>query len=138
MWKYLSVHSIHKGLLIDSTLLSINYLGKSLQVPIIVYTGEGIIDSDNSYVSEAKGPSLNIYPNPFSEITKIQFNLEASSNVHLRIFDVYGKNLFRIESLLNSGSHQLQFDASYLPSGIYLCNLIVNDAKVEAKMVVVK
>ena len=61
------------------------------------------------------------YPNPFNPSTMIDFSLAVDSKVSLKVFNVLGQE---VASLLNgdlaAGSHQLNFDASALNSGVYL------------------
>ncbi len=61
------------------------------------------------------------YPNPFNPTTQINFSLASDSKVTLRIFDVLGQE---VATLLNgnllAGSHNVNFDASRLTSGVYL------------------
>ena len=61
------------------------------------------------------------YPNPFNPSTKISFRLAVDSKVSLKVFDVLGQE---VATLLNgnivAGSHQIDFNASTLNSGVYL------------------
>ncbi len=61
------------------------------------------------------------YPNPFNPSTKINFNIAVDSKVSLKVFDVLGQE---VATLLNenivAGSHQVDFNASALNSGVYL------------------
>jgi hypothetical protein len=83
--------------------------------------------------SAVKGESLNDpaqfklkenYPNPFNAETKITFYLPQACGVVIKIYDVQGK---LVQELLNqqleTGDHIINFDASYLTSGIYFCKL---------------
>jgi hypothetical protein len=73
------------------------------------------------------------YPNPFNPSTAIRFDLPLRSFVTLKIYDVVGRE---IATLLNgykeAGTHELKFDASGLPSGVYLYR-ISTDKFVETK-----
>ncbi len=64
------------------------------------------------------------YPNPFNPATTINYYLATNTNISLKIYDITGKE---IAALLNehktSGSYSVKFDASQLPSGIYLYRL---------------
>jgi hypothetical protein len=64
------------------------------------------------------------YPNPFNEETKISYIIQNSGTVSLKIFDLHGKEL---KTLVNKrhtpGKYSIIFDASKLPSGLYLYHL---------------
>jgi len=89
------------------------------------------IDFDGTFeysnVVEVDVPVITVYaleqnyPNPFNPSTKIAFRLAVDSKVSLKVFNVLGQE---VASLLNSnfiaGSHQVNFDASSLNSGVYL------------------
>jgi len=68
--------------------------------------------------------SLKNYPNPFSSTTTIAYELENSSFVSLEVFDLTGR---KIKTLVNefkpSGQHEISFNASDLPSGMYFYKL---------------
>ena len=60
------------------------------------------------------------YPNPFNPSTRITFNLTVDSKVSLRVFDVLGQEVANlISSNLNAGTHDFDFDASGINSGVY-------------------
>ncbi|MBI3110041.1 MAG: T9SS type A sorting domain-containing protein, partial [Ignavibacteriales bacterium] len=64
------------------------------------------------------------YPNPFNPMTTIQYSLAAPANVKMEIFNMIGQ---RVELLVDrqqsSGSHQVSFNGSLLPSGVYFYRL---------------
>jgi hypothetical protein len=67
------------------------------------------------------------YPNPFNPTTTIPFRLEQPALVSLSIYDTAGRT---VRTLLDhqarqAGSHVYTFDASELPSGMYLYRIAV-------------
>jgi hypothetical protein len=61
------------------------------------------------------------YPNPFNPSTMIAFNLAVDSKVSLNIFNVLGQEVATlINTNLVAGSHQVNFDASSLNTGVYM------------------
>ncbi len=60
------------------------------------------------------------YPNPFNPNTIIRYSIPIPSYVTLKVYDILGKE---IKTLLNeyknAGTHEIEFDASNFPSGIY-------------------
>ena len=60
------------------------------------------------------------YPNPFNPSTMINFSLAADSKVSLSVFDVLGQEVANlISGNLASGSHEINFNASNVNSGVY-------------------
>ena len=60
------------------------------------------------------------YPNPFNPSTKIKFNLAAECKVNLTLFDVLGQEVANLISVnLAAGSHEIDFNASKINSGVY-------------------
>ena len=60
------------------------------------------------------------YPNPFNPSTKINFSLASDSKVTLTVFDVLGQEVANlISSNLAAGSHEIDFNASNINSGVY-------------------
>jgi hypothetical protein len=61
------------------------------------------------------------YPNPFNPSTKVAFRLAVDSKVSLKVFDVLGQEVATlVNTNLAAGSHNVNFDASSLNSGVYL------------------
>ena len=68
------------------------------------------------------------FPNPFNPSTKISFNLEASSFVTLKVFNLLGEEVASLVNRnMNAGNHSVNFDAAKLNSGVYLYRLEAND-----------
>ncbi|MEO6939715.1 MAG: DUF1501 domain-containing protein [Candidatus Kapaibacterium sp.] len=64
------------------------------------------------------------YPNPFHSSTMISFQLAASNNVKLEVFDSRGALITTlIEARLGRGEHTARFDATHLASGTYYYRL---------------
>ena len=60
------------------------------------------------------------YPNPFNPSTMIKFSLAADSKVSLTVFDVLGQEVANlISGNLAAGSHEINFNASNVNSGVY-------------------
>jgi len=74
-------------------------------------------------------PSAEVkcYPNPFSNQTTIEFNLDESEFVILSIFNITGKLVENIVSeKLQKGDHKFQWNAEGLKEGLYLILLETN------------
>jgi len=80
------------------------------------------------------------YPNPFNPSTIISFQLPASDAVSLEIFNMLGQKVYTIldNARLSSGLHRFEFDASALPSGVYLYRLQTSGFVEVRKMTLLK
>jgi hypothetical protein len=80
--------------------------------------------SDNGETSHNTLSVPGITPNPFNPSTAISYQLSALSFVNLSVYDVAGKKVAElVNGAQNAGSHEVIFDGSGLPSGIYLYRL---------------
>jgi len=60
------------------------------------------------------------YPNPFNPTTTIPFDLPEVSRVKIQVFDLAGREVASpANGFYPAGSHQVIFDGSGLPSGMY-------------------
>ncbi len=60
------------------------------------------------------------YPNPFNPTTTIRFSLPQREHVTLKVFGIFGREVQTlVNGRLNAGEHQIIFDATGLPSGVY-------------------
>ncbi len=65
------------------------------------------------------------YPNPFNPSTAISFSLPVAAHVQLGVYDILGRKVATLmNGYLTAGSHQTQFYASNLSSGVYMYRLI--------------
>ena len=82
------------------------------------------------------------HPNPFNETTIMSFTIPERSLIILRIFNTTGQVIFRYHAELDSGSHEIVFDAHDLSSGIYFSRLdVIKDDTVKTltdKMLLLK
>jgi phosphatidylserine/phosphatidylglycerophosphate/cardiolipin synthase-like enzyme len=79
---------------------------------------------------------LQNYPNPFCQTTTISYKLLSPGSVSLSIFDIQGRE---IETLVNSwqenGSHEVEWNASRYPGGVYYYRLTADGFNLTQKMI---
>jgi len=79
------------------------------------------------------------YPNPFNPTTTISFDLSQTDHVSLKIFDIIGQEVANlVNSERSAGTHQIQWDASDLPSGIYFYQIQAGNFSKIKKMNLIK
>jgi hypothetical protein len=68
------------------------------------------------------------YPNPFNPSTRIDYNLVKNSFVTLKVYDILGREVRTlVNELQSSGAHNVELNASELPSGIYFYTIKAAD-----------
>lgn len=79
------------------------------------------------------------YPNPFNPSTTIRFNLPATGQVKLVIYDALGRRMETlVDQILQAGPHEFQFSAQKYPSGMYFYTLQTGTKTESRKMVLLK
>lgn len=64
------------------------------------------------------------YPNPFNPTTLIQYSLQQSGTVTLKVYDMLGREVTTlVNEAQNAGRHVVEFNARSLASGVYLYRL---------------
>ncbi len=67
------------------------------------------------------------YPNPFNPNTMINYQLPMTSNIELSVYNQLGHKVATLVSeRQHAGQHQVKWNASHLPSGVYLYQLTAN------------
>ena len=79
------------------------------------------------------------YPNPFNPSTSIKFTMPKGDNVKLVVFDILGREVKTlVNEFKNSGSYEVNFDASALSSGVYFYRLEAGEFTDTKRMLLVK
>jgi hypothetical protein len=82
---------------------------------------------------------LKNYPDPFNPNTTIGYALPQSAYVRLCVYDVAGREIaVLLETWQTAGFHQAAFNASDLPSGVYLYRLETGGRNLSGKMLLMK
>jgi hypothetical protein len=79
------------------------------------------------------------YPNPFNPSTTISFSLPYSAGASLRVFDMLGREVATlVNGYTTSGTHEIQFNATNLASGVYFYKLTSGNITKIEKMMLLK
>ncbi len=106
-----------------------------------VTMGEGI-------VTDVEGPESTLpqsfaleqnYPNPFNPVTTIKFDLPQTADVQLEVFNLLGQKVMTLVSgSMQAGTHQVNFDAQNLASGMYIYRIEAANFVSTKKMMLIK
>ena len=79
------------------------------------------------------------FPNPFNPITTIRYDLPKSSVIKLSVYNLLGEEIKLLdEGYKQAGSYEIIFNASHLPSGVYICRLVAENYSSSKKMILMK
>ncbi len=84
------------------------------------------------------------YPNPFNPVTRIKFSIASEGTgyiapVQLLIYDIVGREIETlIETNLEPGGYEIEWNAGNYPGGIYLYKIVTGSYSETKKMVLVK
>jgi hypothetical protein len=79
------------------------------------------------------------YPNPFNPTTTISYAIKTEGEVTLKVYDMLGKE---VASLVNErkepGNYSVAFNATKLPSGMYVYKLTAGNYVASKKLLLLK
>ena len=79
------------------------------------------------------------YPNPFNPATTIPYELTEDAEVKLTVWNMIGQKVATlVDGLVEAGSHEETWNASNMPSGIYIARFEVGSKVFTRKMTLIK
>jgi hypothetical protein len=82
---------------------------------------------------------LSVYPNPFNSNTRIRFDLDRTTHVSLKVYDLTGRLVNTIvDGMQSAGRHELNFNGKNLASGTYFVHLRTDHAQRLQKILLLK
>ncbi len=106
---------------------------------IVGSTQQGLVSVDDPVEVPATFALGQNYPNPFNPSTTINYSLPERADVVLRVYDVMGVEVARlVNDTKEPGEYEVKFDASGLPSGLYLYELRAGSVVLSKKMLLLK
>lgn len=102
------------------------------------FTGYRIVVGPDVSVAELVAPALSSVrnvPNPFMERTSIEFQLASAGAVDIRVFDLVGAEVRRIQTTGKAGINRIPFNGQGLQPGIYLYKLEAGRSSFTGRMV---
>jgi len=107
----------------------IGYITDNLNSDLVVVLPIGIEDSQRNH-------KFNVYPNPFTTSTTIEYELTEISNIQFAIYNVIGEVVYMGEDrMMPQGKHSFTWTAERLPEGMYYAVLRSEEGVSVVKMV---
>ncbi|MCP4550979.1 MAG: T9SS type A sorting domain-containing protein, partial [Bacteroidetes bacterium] len=83
--------------------------------------------------------TFQVYPNPFNTNTTIQYTLQKSQDIKIKVFNIMGIEVAElVNGVVNSGTHKIDFNGASLASGQYLCKIETDEFIEMKKMIITK
>lgn len=107
---------------------------------VAIYNPNGVVSTEN--IQNERPNSFELkqnYPNPFNPSTVISYTVPFNANVELGVYNVIGQKVaVLVNCQQNVGNYNVKFDASGLPSGIYIYKLKAGNTNISKKMILIK
>jgi hypothetical protein len=79
------------------------------------------------------------YPNSFNPTTLLNYSVKEAGLVKIKVYDILGSAIAElVNEIKEAGYHSVEFNASNLPSGVYIYTLQVNGFSSSNKMLLLK
>ena len=88
--------------------------------------------------------SIQNYPNPFNPCTTVQFSIPSvgqtrNTHVQLKVYNVLGNEVATlVDDDKPAGTYEVEWNASGLPSGVYIVTLNSSTTMINTKMILLK
>lgn len=97
-----------------------------------------LISANENYTPTLYSLNQN-YPNPFNPSTVVQYAIPEATNVKIEIFNITGEKVATlVDEFKSEGYYEISFDASGLPTGMYLCRINTGAFVSTKKMILMK
>ena len=116
----------------------LNLVIRALDVSPSVITD---ITEPSTSATFTKGNSFdfNLFPNPISTYTTIEYIVNNNSSVVIEIYDLLGNKVASVfDGKQSAGSYKAVFEPNSISNGIYFCKVTVNNQTAVKKMVIAK
>jgi hypothetical protein len=97
------------------------------------------LDADDPGAVPTEYALYQNYPNPFNATTSLRFDVPQESVVKVVLFNVMGQAVATVaDGVYSAGRHQVNYDATDLPSGMYLMRMQAGSYSSMKKMLLLK
>ena len=100
---------------------------------ILKYSAPTSVNPDNNIIPKNYNIAQN-FPNPFNPSTIINYQVPQNTFVSLKVYNSLGQEVATmVNGLVSAGTHEVQFNASNLSSGVYYYVIRAGENFVQSK-----
>jgi hypothetical protein len=107
---------------------------------VLTYVSGALLEKINS--GERKPSEFSLYqnyPNPFNPSTKISYSIKEEGLVTIKVYDILGKEIaILVNEIQPAGIYEAEFNASQLPSEVYIYKIQAGSFSDVKKMLLTK
>lgn len=112
--------------------------GFSGNISVEATTANAIMMSKVASENEAVA-GLEVYPNPVTATSYVNFTLATESNVSVKLYDLVGNEVMTIkDGQLSAGSYTEEISNYDIPAGNYICRMVNGNNSFVTKITVIK
>lgn len=78
--------------------------------------------------------TVKVYPNPFSQQFKIQFELQKTESITFNLMDITGKTVFQMNETISAGMQVIEINKE-LPTGVYVYEISTGTNRLTGKLI---
>jgi len=103
------------------------------------FTFKGNMELRELNLEFANGGAWSIYPNPLSTTTTINYQLNTTAHVSIKVFDIAGRQIDEVVNARQEASYYTAtWNATNFEKGVYMMELHINGTKITNERVVVQ
>lgn len=141
-WTKIDSEIMPKGAADEITIIGNNKLMFRFGPELYTATIGDVIPISNEQAEDRIPKSFTLhanYPNPFNPTTQLSFELSTPGKTTVSVYSITGQKVQTLElGTLSAGAHQATFDATNLPSGVYLYTVKSGNSLRSGKMTLIK
>ncbi|AFH48082.1 Peptidase S8/S53 subtilisin kexin sedolisin [Ignavibacterium album JCM 16511] len=104
-----------------------------------VITRAEFLGKDITALNSGEFRLMENYPNPFNPSTKISWQSPVGSWQTLKVYDMLGREVATlVDEYRQAGNYEIEFNASNLPSGVYISKPQAGEFVQNKKMILTK
>jgi len=123
--------AIHIGATVD-------ILGNQAKIPVVDDSSVVITVLEVLGINPNQGTKFQVFqnvPNPFSEVTRLDYYIPFDDRIELNIYNVMGVLVYHEEQAVPPGEHSFRFDGKELQPGTYLFRVGTSETSTSGKFV---